>query len=484
MSGRFAPTLLRNKVLPHQVTSPYQIKAHKNMNWNNLLSPKRLSNDGTLISKDEEKERSTFHRDWDRILFSTAFRRMHDKTQVFPLPEDDVVHSRLTHSLEAASVGRSLGMAVGTKVRERENLDARIPYDIGTIVATACLAHDIGNPPFGHSGESAIATFFTDGEGQTLLNQLTGKERADLTQFEGNAQGFRLLTRLQLESDGGLQLTAATLATFTKYPRESHPDGSLPVDSKSTRADLKKHGFHQSERDLFRRIAEEVGLKKQPCAPDGYAWARHPLAFLVEAADDICYSILDIEDGVRLGYVDARDAEAVLRPVAERVPTFKIGPARNDDVRSRIGYLRALAIGQFSRECIGAFLDNEAQILDGTFSHSLSKIILSKDDLETLQTLARKKCYNAASVLEIELAGYEAIGGLLSAFANSALADEPSKREKKLIALMTQRAGMKPAHSKYEKILRVTDYVSGMTDRYALSLFRRIHGISVPGRAL
>ncbi|WP_224245568.1 deoxyguanosinetriphosphate triphosphohydrolase [Hyalangium gracile] len=457
------------------------------MDWNKLLSKKRLKNDGTLLEKAEEPERSAFERDWDRILFSTAFRRMHDKTQVFPLPEDDVVHSRLTHSLEASSVGRSLGVAVGKRIREREKYPERFPHDVGTVVAAACLAHDIGNPPFGHSGESVIASFFEHGDGKQFLPELSDRERTDLLKFEGNAQGFRLLSRLQHEGDGGLQLTAATLATFTKYPRESSKPEEFPSKNNTPpRADLKKHGFKQAERNLFQLIAEEVGLIPQQSGFDGLAWTRHPLAFLVEAADDICYSILDIEDGVRLGYVAADEAESALLPVARKASAFSENEfkQKSHNKRSSVGYLRANAVGQFLRECVEAFMDNEPQILEGKFEQSLSKIIPSGSDLKKLQQLAQSKCYRATSVLEIELAGYEALGGLLSSFVPAALKEAPSQREEKLVSLMEQRFGKKNTSSKYDKLLWVTDYVSGMTDRYALSLFRRISGISIPGRVL
>jgi dGTPase len=283
-----------------------------------------------------------------------------------------------------------------------------------------------------------------------------------------------------------MQLTAATLAAFTKYPRESRKTEEPPAEKKnSLRADLKKHGFNQSEASLFQLVADEVGLVPQQPDFDGLAWTRHPLAFLVEAADDICYSILDIEDGVRLGYVAAEAAESVLLPVVRKVSGFKEDEYKQtEDKRSAIGYLRAMAVGQFLRECVEAFMSNESQILEGKFERSLSSVIPSASDLKQLQQLAQAKCYKATSVLEIELAGYEALGGLLSSFVVAAMKEKPSQRDEKLVALMEQRAGKKSYSSTYHRLLRVTDYVSGMTDRYALSLFRRISGISVPGRAL
>lgn len=471
------------------------------MEWRALFSQRRLSHDGVFQDAPHQAQRSPFERDWDRVLFSTAFRRMHDKTQVFPLPDNDVVHSRLTHSLEVASIGRSLGKTVARTLLYRDAALAKHVdvHDFGDVVAAGCLAHDIGNPPFGHAGESAIATYFEAGEGLAALEELTPRQRSDFQKFEGNAQGFRILTRLQLEGDGGLQLTAATLAAFTKYPRESGDD--LRV---AGLAATKKHGFFQHEAPVFAALAEETGLVR--LAPErgedaegagrpdgagergGAAWARHPLAYLVEAADDVCYSILDIEDGVRLGYVDARRAEELLGALARRTPQFSEARlALCSDPMTRIGYLRAMAIGRMIDECAGVFLDEERALLAGSMRRSLADSIASARDLKALQELALERCYQAPDVLEIELAGYRALGGLLALFVPAAVSDDGRARatlqQQKALALLHGRGVRTPQHSTYERILRVTDHVSGMTDRHALATFRRITGIAIPGRA-
>jgi dGTPase len=456
------------------------------MEWQRLLSRKRVSFDGSLRDPSREVARSAFERDWDRLLFSTAFRRMHDKTQVFPLPDDDVVHSRLTHSLEVASVGRSLGKRVGQTICERYRIDTASefdPHDVGDVVAAACLAHDIGNPPFGHAGEDAIAAFFRSEAGATWLAGLSERERADLRAFEGNAQGFRQITRLQLEVDGGLQLTAAVLAAFSKYPRESGDD--LNVED---RASTKKHGVFQEDLAALTAITTEMGLKASVATGGGRSWSRHPLAFLVEAADDICYSILDIEDGVRLRHVDAGAAESLLGAVAAKGQAFSLSRLNaSDEPRARVAYLRATAIGQMIEESARVFLDVEARVLRGEHDVALGDLIPSHVELDALKKLAHKHCYNAADVIEIELAGYEALGGLLEHFIPAVVPDEASRegrpgREKKALELLRQRGVRIDEPSRYSRILRVTDYVSGMTDRHALATYRRLKGIAIPGR--
>lgn len=446
------------------------------MEWQQLLSQRRVACGGAVSEPQAEPARSVFERDWDRILFSSAFRRMHDKTQVFPLPEDDVVHSRLTHSLEVASVGRSLGNLVGLTLQER--IDTVRPNDVADIVAAAALAHDIGNPPFGHAGEDAIAEFFRSDIGKRALGSLSESEKRDFTAFEGNAQGFRLLTRLQLESDNGLHLTAATLAAFTKYPRISDEEVG-----DATQASRKKHGVLQADISTFAAVCRETGLIERI---PGKVWARHPLAFLVEAADDICYSILDIEDGVRLQLVPYDEAAGLLQSLSNRVEEDRL--ARLGDPRSKIGYLRAMAIGALINECGTAFVENESAMRDGSFDKSLAKVIPSKDKLKKLRDLAREKCYRAPGVIEIELAGYEALGGLLAHFVPPAMVPSNERdatlteRQQKAVYLLHQRGVRTDAASLYERLVRVTDYVSGMTDRHALAVYRRLKGIAIPGR--
>jgi dGTPase len=455
---------------------------HGGERWSRLLSRKRVSHDGR-VREPSQDARSVFERDWDRILFSAAFRRMHDKTQVFPLPDDDVVHSRLTHSLEVASVGRSLGKLVGRALSERHGLESNFEFDVSNVVAAACLAHDIGNPPFGHAGEDAIASFFRSPMGVTALSRLTPRQKLDLQAFEGNAQGFRQLARLQLEADGGLQLTAATLAAFCKYPRDSGSDLAA-----HDRVSARKHGFFQCDAPIFATVAEETGLFPSNGPERSRCWSRHPLAFLVETADDICYSILDIEDGVRLGLVRTADAETPLRKVATRRRSFsetRLNTYRES--KDRIGYLRTIAIGQMIDECRGIFLDAEDAILNADFHRPLADEMPSRDELGQLRALARTCCYRAPEVIEIELAGYEALGGLLEHFVPAAAIDGDGEtlpeREQKTLFLLRGRGVDLGGHSSYERLLRITDYVSGMTDRHALGTYRRLKGIAIPGRA-
>ncbi len=270
------------------------------MNWEQLLSRKLLC-DEKPVKQNLNDGRSPFQRDFDRIVFSSAFRRLQDKTQVFPLPESDFVHTRLTHSFEVSCVGRSLGTLIGSKIiqRHKELKEQYSHFHLGEIVAAACLAHDIGNPPFGHSGEDAISEYFKNGDGKQFKEKLTELQWNDLTKFEGNAQGFRLLTKLQNPKiKGGLRLTCATLAAFTKYPKESFTIDNTNADGKSKL--YKKFGFFQPEKELFSEVAGEVGLNKKLNKQKYLWWERHPLAFLVEAADDICYRIMDLEDGYHL----------------------------------------------------------------------------------------------------------------------------------------------------------------------------------------
>ena len=455
---------------------------HMGMEWNRLLPRERVNHQLGVREIDPEQDRSAFERDWDRIIFSTAFRRMHDKTQLFPLPDDDVVHSRLTHSLEVSSVGRSLGKRAGQTICQRHSIGENLfdHHDVGMVVATACLAHDMGNPPFGHAGENAIASYFQSERALRALEGLTPQQLADLKNFEGNAQGFRILTRLQLEADKGLRLTAATLAAFCKYPRVSG-DGLADGDNVAT----KKHGCVQHDQEILCTVAEHLGLV--PLKPK-LAWARHPLAFLVEAADDICYSILDIEDAVRLGHVPLKEAADHLEPIARKLNTYNVGRYLSFlDRDTRLEYLRAMAIGQMIDECVEVFLDDEPLILKGAFQCPLAAKIPSHAELEALKGLAKQRCYGVAEVLEIELAGYEALGGLLEHFVPAVIPDPSDRkqqagRDRKSLELLRHHGVDVDASTLYERVLRVTDFVSGMTDRGALGTYRRLKGIAIPGR--
>lgn len=448
------------------------------MDWIQLMSDGRVASDGK-VGPSSLDGRSPFERDWDRIIFSTAFRRLHDKTQVFPLPEDDVVHSRLTHSLEVASVGRSLGTSVGEIVREGYNLPNELSAAaFGDVVAAACLAHDIGNPPLGHAGEDAIGRFFR--LRQHALGAFSERQRTDLQMFEGNAQGFRILTRLQLEEYGGLRLTAATLGAFLKYPRESGDDLKNIAGAAS-----KKFGVFQSESEVLKSLAATLGLSPYISTTGGRGWKRHPLAYIVEAADDICNSILDLEDGVRLKYVNFDELQKALSEIVQDASTYSAERYRSFRTeRDKIGYLRALAIGVLIKDCISLFRVCGDDLLAGRDVEPFADKIPHKGALANLLCIAKSKCYNAADVLEIELSGYEALGGLLARFAEGAWNDKPQRGtlEARALQFLTERSLIEREQGAYQRALRITDYVSGMTDRYALSLYRRTSGISIPGR--
>lgn len=442
--------------------------------WLQLLSDQRLGEPPARASS-ERRTRTAFQRDYDRIVFSTAFRRLSGKTQVFPLPNNDTIHSRLTHSLEVSCVGRSLGTMVGQTLVERHPMlaDAGLTErSVGDIVAAACLAHDIGNPPFGHAGEDAIGRWFRSRP--DLLDALSPAERGDLEAFEGNAQGFRILTRLQIPKNPGLRLTLATLAAFTKYPRPAGP-GPVPGG-----VSTKKHGFFQTEAGFFEEIANRVGL-----VAHAGGWYRHPLAFLVEAADDICYSILDIEDGFHLGLVPYGPVEDCLSAIAKKGDRFDPPTPTTDrsEQEQNVSYLRAKAINTLANEVRGVFLDEEPNILDGSMDRSLKAMLPSTAELKAIVTETARTCYAERSVLEIELAGYEVLSFLLEEFVPAVLDPSQDRTDHKFAKLRALLPHLPPEDaSPYERMVAVTDYLSGMTDSFAVTLFRRLRGINLPNR--
>ncbi len=450
------------------------------MDWSRLLSADRLGRERKPRAIDPA--RSEFRRDSDRITFSTAFRRLQDKTQVFPLADNDYVRTRLTHSLEVSSVGRSLGARVGAVVCQRHGLAAH-GSDFGDIVAAASLAHDLGNPPLGHSGEDAIRHWFEKSEvAREAKAALGDAECADIERYEGNAQGFRLITRLQMpDNPGGLQLTHATLGAFTKYPRES-----IISDAKATGASAKKFGFYQSEREHFASVAEACGLIRR--APDAAWWARHPLAFLVEAADDICYRLVDFEDGFRLGhlgYDEVRESFTALIP-EERHPK-RLHDAHSD--HRRVQLLRDIAIGCAIDECAEIFLENETAILNGEFDMPLIDAVPSNAAWSRIQQRSVETIYATTRGVEIEAAGFEVLGGLLDVFVSAlndaAAGPRPCARSRKLLQLVpaeTLGPGRTPDPDAYQRLLKMLDFVSGMTDSYAVSLYKKVRGISLPGQ--
>ena len=446
------------------------------MRWQQLMVDSRLCSRG---KSSLGPVRTSFQVDADRITFSNAFRRLQGKTQVYPLPDDDHVHTRLTHSLEVASAGRSIGNLVGEAVLERQPELARsISFrDLGDCVHAACLAHDLGNPPFGHSGEQAIRTWFEAWmERSPRAAELTEAQRADLTTFEGNAQGFRLMTSRDLGGrEGGLQLTHATLAAFTKYPRGSGGAGRAEYRGKS----VAKLGVYQAEWSAFKEVAEAVGLLPRHGYPG--AWCRHPLAFLVEAADDICYLILDLEDGHRLGYLPHDQYVELMSPIAADHPSYRgqaPGDTSTDARRSYGGVLRAMAVGVLIKEVALAFKEHEEAILSGKMDRPLTSCIPQKHRLDRIERESIRHCYQAREVVEIELAGFEVLGALLDRFVAAALHPERciSGKLRTLFPWIGRHGAL------YPDLLACTDYISGMTDSFAVSLYRRLAGHSLPGR--
>lgn len=449
------------------------------MDWNKLLSHKRLGKP----KAEESLDRSYFQRDFDRIVFSSAFRRLQDKTQVYPLAESDYVRTRLTHSLEVSCVGRSLGSIVGKRIIERHQLHNIDYSEFGSIVASACLAHDIGNPPLGHSGEEAIQNWFMDSDiGKEIINDLTVTQREDFLKFEGNAQGFRVLSRLQSpDNTGGMQLTCATLAAFTKYPRESFVEGRIE-DLK--RKSAKKFGFFQDDKQLFSEVADEVGLLK--IHNDHAWWCRHPLAFLVEAADDITYTIIDFEDGYRLGHISFQEVSDILIELlkGENLESYQTIQADKE----KIEYLRAKSINKLIFEVCNVFWEQEDLILLGKYDKALTKDIPSAANLDRIVSISKKKAYCARNVLEIEAAGFQVLGELIRYFITSVNdvaknAERALPRSKKLIELIPEQYlgdDRKPDNDQYSRLIKITDFVSGMTDTFAVSLYKKLSGISLP----
>jgi dGTPase len=441
------------------------------VNWHQLLSPYRIGQKNIVQA---DPSRSAFEQDYDRIIFSQPFRRLQDKTQVHPLPEHDFVHTRLTHSLEVSSVGRSLGKTVGEVIIQRHDAlkNEYSFFDFGAIVAAASLAHDLGNPPFGHAGEDAISDFFVNHpQGHFFKDKATDEEWTDLIKFEGNAQGFRILNKNQY----GLKLTFATLGAFTKYPCPAFFQRRNP----SLRSQ-KKFGFFQSEKEAFKEVAKQLGLNNV----DDYVSCRHPLAFLVEAADDICYSIIDLEDGCNLGLVSYEQAKSLFEGVITKGRS-KLGKLEQiTNQQEKIGYLRALAIGDLMDECSSLFLDHEGEILEGKFDQALADHCLSKQGLKEIIKVSVEKIYRARQVVEIEAAGHEVLPGLLEEFTKAGhyLMNNTQSRKYQNMQLLLPpdiRMAIQSNPTPYIMLRYVLDFVSGLTDRHALSLYRKIKGISI-----
>jgi len=441
------------------------------MNWNQLISTRRLGS-GSAVPEVELFNRTQFQRDYDRIIFSSPFRRMQNKTQVFPLPGSIFVHNRLTHSLEVASVGRSLGSILSERLIETGQKNPLIT-ELGAVVSAGCLAHDMGNPPFGHAGEEAISTFFKTGNGKSLQVLLKPEEWTDLIFFDGNANALRLLShQFKGRREGGFALTYTTLASIVKYPYESFG------------VDKPKFGFFQSEKQLFCEIARKLDILQIRDRP--MQFVRHPLVFLVEAADDICYRIMDLEDAHKLkildyettsrlflNFYDPGDDKDALNKISK---VFKVVTDPNE----RIAFLRAGVINKLVHECMEVFFREEEVILEGIFQRPLIKDIssISRVALAEIDQLSFDLIYNDRTVVEIEMTGFKILGTLLDEFI-AAVLSPAAGLSRRLLSLMPEQ--YKPdKQDLYGKIQSVIDFVSGMTDLYALDLYRKIKGISLP----
>ncbi|MGC4129135.1 MAG: deoxyguanosinetriphosphate triphosphohydrolase [Bergeyella sp.] len=449
------------------------------MDLNTIFTSQRTGNHGSTTSS-----RTDFQRDYDRIIFSSAFRRLQNKTQVFPLPGSVFVHNRLTHSLEVSSVGRSLGTLAGEFIVDHygneisEESRNFYLHNLNHVIASACLCHDIGNPAFGHSGEDAIASYFERNESD-LKQKFSEKEWSDLLNFEGNANAVRVLTNQQKGKDkGGLQLTFTTLASIAKYPCESVAKNKKVINRK-------KFGFFQNEKETFLEIAKGTAMITESEEP--VIFKRHPFVWLVEAADDICYNIIDMEDAHRLGIVNTSDCENLFIDLIKsensdlsRVED-KLGIITNKN--ERISYLRAKVINALINQSIEIFRKNFDKILNGTLDKALLDIYKNDNPaLQHIEDFSIEKIYNHRAVVEIENAGYNVMYELLNHFIPSVLKpqDERKSYDKKALKLVPGQFRYDEAGSSdYQKTLGIIDYVSGMTDNYATDLYRKIKGIDI-----
>ncbi|RTY94014.1 deoxyguanosinetriphosphate triphosphohydrolase [Flavobacterium sp. GT3R68] len=442
------------------------------MNWEQLLSLKRQGDTSKRLRKEQDDTRLGFEVDYDRIIFSSAFRSLQDKTQVIPLSKTDFVHTRLTHSLEVSVVGRSIGRLVGKKIIEKyphlQEIHGFHMNDFGAIVAAACLAHDIGNPPFGHSGEKAIGEYFSIGNGQKYKDQVTEKEWQDLIDFEGNANGFSVLTSSRPGNEGGLRISYATLGAFMKYPKES-----LPKKPTSAIAD-KKYGFFQSDKAFFEDVAQELGMISNKSGND-IGFERHPLAYLVEAADDICYTIIDFEDGMNLGLVSEDFAlEYLIKLVKDSIDTKKYHALTTKE--DRISYLRALAIGSLINDAVRVFMENETDILEGRFPHALTDKSKYKAQMDDIIKLSVKKIYQSREVIEKELTGYQIINTLLDKFITAFNNDFDGKAtnfDKLLLKLLPEKFHVEK-NNLYDRLLHICHFISLLTDGNAFIFYNTI----------
>ena len=444
------------------------------MLWENLLSLNKYGDTSLRLRKNEDETRLSFDMDYDRVVFSSAFRSLQDKTQVIPLSKTSFVHTRLTHSIEVSVVGRSLGRAVGKHVLTKYPHLRELGYqtnDFGAIIAAAAVAHDIGNPPFGHSGEKAIGEFFQFKKGTAIKHLLTEAEYADLCSFEGNANGFRILNETRLGAEGGLRLTYATLGAFTKYPKES-----LPVRPTDHIAD-KKYGFFQGDKKFFKEVAETLGLKSNSVNGE-LRYARHPLAFLVEAADDICYTIIDFEDGINLGLISEDVALEYLGGIiSDKINTYKYSKLQTKE--ERIAYLRAVAIGALIQDATDIFLQNEDAILAGEFHQSLLYDSKYRHQITDVIDCSVERIYQSDEVVEKEVSGYVVLQHLLDIFFTAIINQENGREtsfDKLLLKKLPERYRKKG--SLYDKVMGITCYIASLTDSNAVELHLKTANIT------
>jgi dGTPase len=451
-----------------------------------IYSYKRVGSDKTPTGS-----RSGFQRDYDRLIFSSAFRRLQNKTQVFPLPDLAFVHNRLTHSLEVASVGRSLGKMAGEQIAmqfKNKNDDAYefYRYELANVIAAACLAHDIGNPAFGHSGEKAISAYFTENENQKIDNRelqsfFSDSEWKDICNYEGNANALRILTHsFRGRFKGGFGLTFTTIASVLKYPCES-----VAMDKNFRHR--KKYGFFQTEKETVRLVAKE--LKMIPESDEPLIYKRHPFVYLVEAADDICYRIIDMEDGHRLGIILKDEIASLFIDVIRSINRpeekwEKVYKYYNDieDTNEGIAFLRAKVINVLTLQAVDLFLSNQEAILNGSFNDTLlDNIERDCEPLRTIGKISLEKIYQHDTVMQIEIAGYNVLSELLQLFIPALLKEKPSHKEQMVLKLFPyQFTEYQLNSSGYEKIMSALDFLSGMTDTYATEIYRRLKGIVIP----
>lgn len=455
------------------------------MNWETIFTTQRIGQ-----QKESEGPRSGFQRDFDRLIFSSAFRRLQNKTQVFPLPGSTFVHNRLTHSLEVASVGRSLGSIVGKKISDEIGVKSGdsyefYRYELANVIAAGCLAHDIGNPAFGHSGEKAISAYFIDNadtliEGNTLRSFFNGKEWSDVSNFEGNANAIRILTHVfKGKLMGGLGLTYTTIASILKYPCES-------TAINKAYKHRKKYGFFGSEGEAVMQIAEKLGMIREE--GEEVVYKRHPFVYLVEAADDICYSIIDMEDAHRLGILThdlVKDSFLhVIKCLDKNNDDSKTLNIYNriGDLNEKISFLRARAIDRLTNRAAEVFWENRQLIIQGNFNDTLlDNIENSCAPLKEVLKISSEKIYNHDTVLEIEIAGYNVMAQLLGLFVPALLKQKPNHKDEKVLKLFPEQfTAFRETGSPYEKILNAFDLISGMTDLYATEMYRKLNGVDIP----